>query len=460
MADWHSDILDKTQEKPVFLHNDRPWNYTLIMGIWGRGGGRGKGGGIFNLCTELRDEFPELPYRNTIAMSWNPGHLENEDPFGTPATMRHISDLYSRIPGSERYKDYPIKDLENRGKKPVYVALIGHSYGGRSVVILSNHLERKANYVATIDPVFGASGDIDGITFGLGIKPKGEVIHNWYQRNAIEFVDHCTGPPIQIPGGISLGQALKGEGVINYKRKFQRGANGEARYMNCPSLIGEDYKAPLYTYHTIIDEDDLIWHKITKQVKEGISLAHTTLVKKTFRATIGRFPMDKKEIEWGYEIASAKGMKALREELVQKFGNLAIQIEYNRYGAIPDDKYGEYKEWLSVHGIDFVGNEIKKRLQNPPSNIVIKNRTAGSSLGVINTSGKMHASESIHLGPNVHIASRKQITFDSKNIILEGVVVERDSKISNGKVMMSAKKTIKLQHGTVIKAAFKGLIKQ
>lgn len=223
---------------------------AIVMGIWGRGGGddaTDQNDGIAYWIDQLKPQLAALgvPDDHIWSTSWNPGH--NDNPFDLPATAQHVNDLIARE------------------ANPSYVALIGHSFGGRAVCLLSRQFDRDPDYVALIDPVFGPMGDNEQV-----IEPNGATIQNWYQRNAIAVIsegEDCSGTlAAGLPLGISLGRSIPN--AENFEVKYQRHADGTpvTRPQPCP----DGKLAPMQITHVTIDGDEFIWGQIIDKVISDI----------------------------------------------------------------------------------------------------------------------------------------------------------------------------------------------
>jgi len=195
-------------------------NRVVVIGISGRDGDNDAGGGIAQLIDQLYNRLQSLgvPRTNIVYTQWNPNTWANQNPGGTPDTNTHLNAVYAST------------------GDPVYVAIIGHSYGGWSASLLSRALKQKPNYVALIDPVFGPLGDAEP-----RINPYGEKIDNWYQRNSISeppFDCEGTGAVRATPlmgctanGGISCGRPV--DGAINYEVISQQDWDGNTLKRYC-----------------------------------------------------------------------------------------------------------------------------------------------------------------------------------------------------------------------------------
>lgn len=223
---------------------------AIVMGIWGRAGAGDDAdpdNGIAAGIERLRPRLTALgvPDNHIWSTSWNTWH--NDNPFDLPATAQHVDELIARE------------------ANPSYVALIGHSYGGRAVCMLSRQFDRDPDYIALIDPVFGPMGDNEQV-----IEPRGAVIQNWYQRNAIRSIteeEDCSGTVAAgLPLGISLGRSIPN--AQNFEVEFQRHADGTpvTRPQPCP----DGKLAPMHITHVTIDGDEFIWGQIFNKIINDI----------------------------------------------------------------------------------------------------------------------------------------------------------------------------------------------
>lgn len=221
---------------------------AIVMGIWGRAAGddpANQDNGIAHWIEQLRPQLTALGVKdiNICSMSWNRTH--NDDGFEMPATKEHVDELTARE------------------ANPSYIALIGHSYGGRAVCLLSRQFDRDPDYVALLDPVFGPNGD-----GAVVIEPRGAVIQNWYQRNAIHVVagdEDCLG--VLLPGlplGIALGRPVPN--AENVEVKFRQRADGTFETRVCD----DGSEAPRHITHTTIDGDEFIWSQIINKIVSDI----------------------------------------------------------------------------------------------------------------------------------------------------------------------------------------------
>lgn len=235
---------------PAPASPSREVSKAIIMGIWGRGGGddeTDQNDGIAYWIEKLRPQLIALgvPDNHIWSMSWNPWHTDN--PFDLPVTAQHADELIARE------------------ANPSYVALIGHSYGGRAVCMLSRQFDRDPDYIALIDPVFGPMGDNEQV-----IEPRGAVIQNWYQRNAIWSIteeEDCSGTVAAgLPLGISLGRSIPN--AQNFEVEYRRQADGTpvTRPQPCP----DGKLAPMHITHVTIDGDEFIWEQIIKRIISDI----------------------------------------------------------------------------------------------------------------------------------------------------------------------------------------------
>jgi peptidoglycan hydrolase-like protein with peptidoglycan-binding domain len=221
--------------------------HAVIMGIWGRGGAGDEahpGNGIAFWLNEFTPQLTALgvPADHIVSISWNP--IQNDIPFAVPDTNFHLG------------------VLQNIEPNPSYLALIGHSYGGRSVCVLSNRLRAQPDYVALLDPVFGPFGDIDRT-----IVPRGKRIDNWFQRNAIHFIteeEECSGFPTGCLLGVSCGREI--DNANNQQVFFQRGRAGDPLKRPCP----DNGEANRLITHTNIDSDEFIWGQIIQNILSDI----------------------------------------------------------------------------------------------------------------------------------------------------------------------------------------------
>ena len=247
-----SATLSPPSPPPPVLPNPVPSSKSpanaVIMGIWGRGGAGDSENPENGIANWLSSKTPELtalgvPADHIFSMSWNPAG--NDDALGHPATALHIKELFEREPN------------------PSYLALIGHSFGGRSVCLLSSFLTRSPDYIALLDPVFGPFGDFEDT-----IKPVGDVIDNWYQRNAIALateLEDCLGAVTGCFFGVSCGREI--EGVNNHLVEFMKDSNGTPLMRPC--ITGGEAKR--HITHITIDSDEFIWGNIIARVMSDIA---------------------------------------------------------------------------------------------------------------------------------------------------------------------------------------------
>ncbi|MEF3312033.1 hypothetical protein PV433_24415 [Paenibacillus sp. GYB004] len=185
-----------------------------------------------------------VPARNVFRRSWN----QNEDgnPLGTP----WIWDLNNEI--------------EERSRKPSYLAIIGHSYGGWAACRLSRVTAKIPNYIGLIDPVFGP-----GNTMNAADIPKAHMIKNWYQHNGVTSGNPCTGfgmiPCFPVENGLSCGYQ-EVPGAQNMLVRYMRSWDGTPTTVECPG-IGE---VPVPATHGNIDDDLWIQRQITEHIVQDV----------------------------------------------------------------------------------------------------------------------------------------------------------------------------------------------
>jgi hypothetical protein len=179
----------------------------------------------------------------------------------------------SSAPDTQRHKD----TMANVTSTPSYVALIGHSFGGRAVVWVSRNMPWDnyplADFVALIDPVFGPLGDSEPRR-----NPYGKTIKNWYQRNAITVsnAEHCAGVLFPtnncfgpFPAGISCGRKLDLEDA-NIEVMWEKNENGDEEKITCeieiPPLPPIRYEKSRFIAHDTIDNDKHIRAQIEAKI--------------------------------------------------------------------------------------------------------------------------------------------------------------------------------------------------
>lgn len=231
---------------PPPMPSTRDVTKAVVMGIWGRAGGsdsQNPDNGIAHWIGQLTPKLTALgvPANHIWSMSWNPNQAHNNNPWGTPDTEKHLAELYGREPN------------------PSYVALIGHSYGGRAACLLSQRLNRPPNYVALLDPVFGPMGKSEAV-----IEPRGDVVQNWFQRNAIvvtRIEDFLGVVASLVPLEISLGRSIPN--AENFEVKFRRKSDGTRA-----TWPGTD--VPQRISHVTIDGDEFIWSQIIQKIVNDV----------------------------------------------------------------------------------------------------------------------------------------------------------------------------------------------
>ncbi|MBH0231366.1 hypothetical protein [Halobacillus yeomjeoni] len=227
---------------------------VIIACISGRAGA-GEDSGITQIRNSLRAALAPLGVKpeNIFKRSWN--HNQDENPFGAP----WLEDLNNEI--------------EQRSKKPSYLAIIGHSYGGWAACKLSRITTKTPDFVGLIDPVFGSTN-----RFTPGDTPRSGLTINWYQNNGITIIDPCIGAlvtPCPPPtNGISCGNTA----VPAIKRhvSYQRDWNGKLIKKPCfnpiPELGISIVKAPLQTSHVNIDDNAWIHRQIFEQINSDLRI--------------------------------------------------------------------------------------------------------------------------------------------------------------------------------------------
>lgn len=217
---------------------------VVVICINGRSGMNSPG--ISNLRDTLYVRLSQLgvPSRNIFRRSWN----ENED--GNPLGAPWIWDLNNEI--------------DERSRKPSYLAIIGHSYGGWAACRLSRVTAKLPNYIGLIDPVFGP-----GNTMNATDVPRALSIKNWYQKNGVTSANPCSGfgmiPCFPAENGLSCGYQDV-PGAQNMLVRYLRNWDGAPSTVQCPGL-GE---VPIPASHGNIDDDVWIQRQITEHIVQDV----------------------------------------------------------------------------------------------------------------------------------------------------------------------------------------------
>ncbi len=223
---------------------------VVILTINGHAGGKG---GMKNLRNKLRSLLCNqlnIPKENIITSSWN--HKHNATTFTDPLAFTRSPDIPDLI-----------QKIKNVIPDPEYVALIGHSYGGRAACILSNALDSPPNYIALIDPVFGPTNHIipDGET------PTSDHIVNWYQTHGIGDWNPCLIIPDMFSNPLPFSMGFNHiPNAKNVKLKYKRDWDGNIIKANCGF-----FKAKTYLSHVNIDDDERLWRKVYETILADLS---------------------------------------------------------------------------------------------------------------------------------------------------------------------------------------------
>lgn len=242
------------REQLTWMSKTALLKHVVIVGI--RGFFSDMDGGIYKLLEHLQERLKsieELKYvrdESFVRLPWN---RDVSNPSEEPETDRHLSKIKAVT------------------RTPSYVVLFGHSFGAWSVCKVSRQLPwseyQTADFVATIDPVFGPLGDSE-----TRVKPRGRKLKNWYQRTAIFLTsaEQCAGRldptnnnsclgPLPTPG-IACGRKLDTDDkLVEYEKK----ENGDRERIDCPWPIPNNDRM---IAHDTIDGDKHIRFQIEEQI--------------------------------------------------------------------------------------------------------------------------------------------------------------------------------------------------
>jgi hypothetical protein len=214
--------------------------------------------GVIDLRDDIIDKLTPLgiPSNNIFHRPWNNGN--ESDPGKTPDHW----DIN--------------REIENRSKQPIYLALVGHSFGGWAACRVSRHSIRIPDFIALLDPVFGVDNWV-----GPDDKPRGKTIINWCQDNGIEFIgSHCFYPLGVIPctdkiRGLACGNRNV-PGATLHDVEYLMNRSGNVEKQKC-GVFPVEYKVKKKVHHTSMDHNlflhELIINKIYKDVKQIIEIA-------------------------------------------------------------------------------------------------------------------------------------------------------------------------------------------
>ena len=217
---------------------------VVIVLISGRAGQVGYGG-MEKLRDRLRSELAPLgvPESNIFHWEWNHSHPDS------PIHQPDLESLQNRI-------DSEVAD-------PSYLALIGHSYGGWAASRLSMQTSKVPDFVALVDPVFGATNL--PIPF-IDVPPRGVFIKNWYQQNSITARDTCTGigltPCFPPTNGLSCGAVVLGAHENDHE-EYHKDWNGNRKRVWCSLLFK---RVLVQSWHTMMDDNEWIWRQIRDRI--------------------------------------------------------------------------------------------------------------------------------------------------------------------------------------------------
>jgi hypothetical protein len=229
----------------------------FIIGLWGRAG---DGGGIENdIIPNLKSQLQKLhiPEENFIVDSWNPE--SNSTPGPKPSTRYHLSRLTSA--------------LDRAGvKKPKFLAIIGHSFGGWAAARLSKLISSELGYIPDVvylfDPVVWKDYAHDASERDV----VGKFSKSFYQENSVFDVNPCLWvtsigvvaeflSDCRITLNASCGSRFNGLTEGSERIEVRRRRNGVAESKNCGF---SSFTVPIS--HTSIDDDTYLQRNVSEHI--------------------------------------------------------------------------------------------------------------------------------------------------------------------------------------------------
>lgn len=243
-------FLDRTKPSDFatirYHTSKRTSDRVIVMCINGRAGGV-RTSGMNKLRDTLRKKlsaaFGVAPSK-IFRASWNKN--QDSNPLGTPSV------------------DSLLAEINSRTKKPSYLAIIGHSYGGWAASKLSRATRKYPNFVGLIDPVYGPSNKMTSADVPRGLK-----ITNWYQKYGIIGGEPCTGlgriPCFPRKNGLSCGYQNVPR-AQNSNEALLKTWEGKVRKKKCAG----NGTVSLRTSHINIDDDEWIHRQIYKRISSDL----------------------------------------------------------------------------------------------------------------------------------------------------------------------------------------------